>query len=456
VNEIYLLLLATLIALFLRLAGLVRSEEARSILISTLSLFCAYQITKSAWLVAAILAWAVACFGLLHLLSRVRTETRFRMVAAYIGSVGLVFVTFKTGHFGNSARNILLDQAVPFGFSFLMFQSISHFLTTYQRPERPLPPLAIFLRTLLFFPALFCGPFVRAEEIVAVQSGQDAGMMNLFRSYCLVCLGIFKFSLSAFLRRILYPIPLTAAATLEKLHPATTFLIASLYLYANFSGFSDVVVGLARILGYEVPRNFQFPFFSRSIGDYWRKWHISLGNWFRLHVYFPVNYTLSGRFGGRPGALRVSGLLATALCFLLIAFWHEISWKFFLYGVANFLFVFFLRTERWSRLVSVPLTFAIIVLLTGLFLSRDVESFFALLTLGMKTGLTVIDWKVILLWAALMAYLFAADELVKIARPHSARYYRLGILACFLMSVLNLWAGITVSAGSSKSVYMGY
>ncbi|MEM9260514.1 MAG: MBOAT family O-acyltransferase, partial [Bacteroidota bacterium] len=204
--------------------------------------------------------------------------------------------------------------ALPLGISFYTFQAISYLIDTYRGttlPQRNLAKLGLYIS---FFPQLIAGPIVRYQDMIAQIRQRE-------RSWALTAEGLQRF-LIGLAKKVL--IANTLATVVEEIFALdftgmdafTAWAGALLYagqLYFDFSGYSDMAIGLGLLFGFRLPENFHFPYASTSIRDFWRRWHITLGAWFRDYLYLP----LGGSRGGKWLTLR--NLL---LVFLATGFWH--------------------------------------------------------------------------------------------------------------------------------------
>lgn len=227
----------------------------------------------------------------------------------------------------------LLQIALPIGISFYTFQIISYTIDVYrgEAAQKNLLSLALYIT---MFPQLVAGPIVRYSHI--------AGQLNCGPSPSLhqTALGIRRFVLGL-AKKILLANQLGELCSLFLASGEPSVLFCWLYavaftleLYFDFSGYSDMAIGLGRIFGFRFSENFDYPYLAASITEFWRRWHISLGTWFRDYVYIPLG-------GNRKGMGRQ--LLNILLVWLLTGFWHGAAWNFLLWGL---LFALLLTIEK--------------------------------------------------------------------------------------------------------------
>ncbi|MGB1075849.1 MAG: MBOAT family O-acyltransferase [Flavobacteriales bacterium] len=231
---------------------------------------------------------------------------------------------------------------LPVGISFYTFQTLSYSIDIYRRQLEPTRDLIAFAAFVSFFPQLVAGPIERASALLPQISKRRLFSYDLAVSGMrLILWGLFKKVVVAD----------TCAGLVDKLfsHPDTfspPFLVLgaiyfAIQVYGDFSGYSDIAIGTARLFGIRLSQNFKSPFFARDIAEFWRRWHISLTTWFRDYVYYP----LGGSRGGKMQAIR-----NTFLIFIVSGFWHGANWTFLLWGFIHAcLFLPLLLTGRNRR-----------------------------------------------------------------------------------------------------------
>ena len=229
---------------------------------------------------------------------------------------------------------------VPLGLSYFTFQSAGLLIDVYRgKAELPRNPLKLWL-FVGYFPQLAQGPISTWKELGGqLLTGHRLEPEAIASGFTLMLWGFFKKLVIA--DRL---VPMTLALLTEEPIPGylalSGLVLYALRLYADFSGGMDVVRGVSRMFGVELPENFRRPFFSQSVAEYWRRWHITLGGWFRSYLLYPLTTSRAGIALGR-GASRIFGkkagrmvptALATLLVFLLIGIWHGLSWNAAVYG----------------------------------------------------------------------------------------------------------------------------
>ena len=220
-------------------------------------------------------------------------------------------------------QNIFL----PVGISFFLFQSLSYTIDIYRGSLKPVDRWGDYLFYLSFFPQLVAGPIVRARDfLVQIRQNPIAVSREMFGTgIYLIAIGLFKKAVISdyislnFVDRIFDDPALYSG--MECLAAVYGY---ALQIYCDFSGYSDMAIGLGHFFGFHFLENFNYPYESRSVTEFWRRWHISLSTWFREYVYIPLG-------GNRKGKGRQ--LLNIAIVWLLTGLWHGASWNFVLWGV---------------------------------------------------------------------------------------------------------------------------
>lgn len=280
-------------------------------------------------------------FGLL--IERFRGRRAAKVLLALSVASSLAFlVYFKYADFFITNWNAvtgfavpLLEIALPIGISFYTFQILSYTVDVYRGEVSAQKNPVDLAAYITLFPQLIAGPIVRYSDI-------DRQLSERTHTLDKTALGIRRF-IFGLAKKILIADALAAfcsdfSASGEKsvLFFWLYAVAFSLQIYFDFSGYSDMAIGLGRIFGFEFPENFNYPFISGSITEFWRRWHISLGSWFRDYVYIPLG-------GNRVSKAR--GLFNIFVVWMLTGFWHGASWNFIFWGL--FFAVWLLAEKLW-------------------------------------------------------------------------------------------------------------
>lgn len=432
-------------------------RELRAALLLLLSLGFLYYCASSAIAFCLMVAWVLTVYLLAQL--AIKAPGRLNLMAVYILPVVLIFIAFKLGLFAVLEKGSLMEYAMPIGFSFVMFHSIALVLDRQRiAPGTPLKWYE-FTSSALFFPTLAIGPFHKFQVFQEGLKSQWNGQ-RLFHGYCLVCLGAFKLGISGVLLKpyFLRGMPIVFNPERNPFHPSVILLLGSVFLFANFSGYSDLVVGFAKMMGFDIPPNFRFPFLARSMAGYWRNWHVSLGAWFREYVFLPLHYKLASQRSLKWSNSNTAAI-AIFITFFLIGIWHEFSVKILLYSIANGALVAYLFPNNRNAWIGIPLTFALALLINGIFLSRDLETFERLMSYMLEwpsSEKVHINLVTAGLCFFLLAIFYAAEKLVSMLEHENLRWSTLIVSANFVLCIVELFVGITLGIGRTDTVYIGY
>jgi len=240
-----------------------------------------------------------------------------------------------------------LHVILPVGISFYTFQSMSYTIDVYRRQIEWEPSLLKFATFIALFPQLVAGPIVRASDFL-YQMREDRRFCwaNFNSGLGRVLWGFFKKiaiadSLGPFVDQCFQ-----SPASFGSMHLLIGVVFYSFQIYCDFSGYSDIAIGLARMMGYNFPENFKTPYFSRSFSEFWTRWHISLSSWLRDYLYIPLG-------GNRHGKLAT--YKNNMLTMLLGGLWHGANWAFVFWGLLHGLYLILQRfiAPVWHRLIRV-------------------------------------------------------------------------------------------------------
>jgi alginate O-acetyltransferase complex protein AlgI len=282
-----------------------------------------------------------------------RDKRRLRVLAAAVAANLLLLVIFKYLNFIVDNANLVLESAgaeaiemrrikLPLGISFYTFHALSYLIDVYRRnvpAQRSFPQFSLYI---CLFPQLVAGPIIRYKDIRDQLAQRPTTLGDFGAGASRFVMGLAK--------KLLVANPLGAVADtafgvsagdIDQLDAWLGLFCYSLQIYFDFSGYSDMAIGLARMFGFRFPENFAYPYSARSIQEFWRRWHISLSTWFRDYVYIPLG-------GNREGQART--LRNLWIVFLLTGAWHGASWNFVIWGAVH---GFFLMTERWQPVARV-------------------------------------------------------------------------------------------------------
>ncbi|MCW3128022.1 MAG: hypothetical protein JWO03_3680 [Bacteroidetes bacterium] len=292
------------------------------------------------------------------------------LILSIILNLGLLFYFKYFNFFMGNVSAVLVSAGMkslewtkvilPIGISFFVFQEMSYTIDIYRGEHKPLKKFSDYMLFIFLFSHLIAGPIVTynvlADDIVDRRK-------NLNNDYRL--LGFFRFIIGLS-RKVLIANPLGLVAdhmfngNLASLSAGDAWLGIIAYtfqLYFDFAGYSDMAIGLGKMMGFNFPENFDSPYISQNITEFWRRWHITLGSWMRRYLYIPLG-------GNRISVPRT--YLNLWIVFILSGFWHGASWNFLVWGCYHGLFIvidklFWERlSEKLPRIINVILTFFIV------------------------------------------------------------------------------------------------
>lgn len=231
---------------------------------------------------------------------------------------------------GLSSNYSSLQIILPVGISFYTFQTLSYTIDVYRREIQPTSNFVIFATYVSFFPQLVAGPIERAKNLLPqfinprkfdfhqAKSGIQLIIWGLFQKV------VIADNCATFVNTIF--------DSYERLNSLSLILGAFYFafqIYGDFAGYSNIAIGTARLFGFDLMRNFNYPYFSKNIGEYWRRWHISLSTWFRDYLYIPL--------GGSRGS-KFQQIRNVFIIFIVSGFWHGANWTFIAWGGLHALF----------------------------------------------------------------------------------------------------------------------
>jgi alginate O-acetyltransferase complex protein AlgI len=271
-----------------------------------------------------------------------------------------------------------LKVALPIGISFFTFHKLSYVIDVYRGTCPPMKRFSLFALYVAFFPQLVAGPIVRYNQISEQLLARVHSLDKFFDGVTRLCFGLGKKMLIANVLgsvadRILAPgveSPACSAAWLAML--CYTFQI-----YFDFSGYSDMAVGMGKMFGFTLPENFNQPYIARSITEFWRRWHMSLSNWFKDYLYIPLG-------GNRVSPGRT--YLNLWIVFFLCGLWHGAAWSFVIWGCYHGLWLVIERSflgkhlERAPAFLTRPWTFLLVVIGWVFFRANGIAQAFSLLS----------------------------------------------------------------------------
>jgi alginate O-acetyltransferase complex protein AlgI len=306
-----------------------------------------------------------------------RSMRKLWLAVGLAANLGLL-VYFKYAEFGYGMLRDLgavpggdapgwVQVALPIGISFFTFQKISYLVDVYRRVKGPLSRFADYALYVVLFPQLIAGPIVRYQDLADQISERTTSYDDRIVGFVRFAVGLAKKVLIANnLGAIADPIfahdPVSGASAW------TALLAYSFQIYFDFSGYSDMAIGLGRMMGFRFMENFNMPYRAQSVTEFWRRWHISLGTWMRDYLYIPLG-------GSKLGTGRT--YVNLVVVFACSGLWHGASWNFVVWGLYHGLWLVMERLElgfRWPRIPAALRTLATFAVVTVGWVLFRVES----------------------------------------------------------------------------------
>ncbi len=319
---------------FIPIYALVR--ERRWQMLAFVSLFSLYFYYKSSGMfVVLLIGTSIVDWCLSRLLVLLHSPIKRRLcVAASLATSLGILAYFKYANFFLWNINAMvgtnfqpLDLILPVGISFYTFQSVSYIIDVYKGRVRPTRYWLEYFFFLSFFPALVAGPIVRADYFLPqLDRRNHATRRQMWSGMWLILLGVAKKAIIAdYIAQyndLIFQTP-TGYSGFESLMGIIGY---TMQIYCDFSGYSDMAIGIALIMGFHLAQNFNFPYKSQNLTDFWRRWHISLSSWLRDYVYIPLG-------GNRHGTFRT--YLNNFITMLVGGLWHGAAWRFVFWGAMH-------------------------------------------------------------------------------------------------------------------------
>jgi len=262
-----------------------------------------------------------------------------------------------------------LQILLPIGVSFIVFEKITYIVDLYRRVGEPAKNLLSYLNYVFLFPKLLAGPIIKYHEIDKQFRERTLNAENFFEGFKRFLRGLIKkVFIADTCAEIADQVFALQGADLGFGYAWLGMLCFTLQIYFDFSGYSDMALGLARLLGFELKENFNLPYIATSFTDFWRRWHISLSTWIKEYLYIPL--------GGNQGS-KTRVYFNLWICFLLSGLWHGASWTFVLWGAYHGLFLildklFWLnKTKKLPYFFRASVTLILVMFGWVIFRSKD-------------------------------------------------------------------------------------
>jgi alginate O-acetyltransferase complex protein AlgI len=364
------LFLFVFLPIFLLIYHLANKNLKNYILLISSLLFYAWGAPKFIFL---LLFSLTVNFYIVRKLYNSKHKRKLLLTLSIVINIGLLVYFKYTNFLIENLNNVLvgfsiktlnwLNIALPIGISFFTFQSVTYTIDVYRNIHKPLDKLTDYLLYILMFPQLIAGPIVRFNTIAddLINREQNDTIDN--KLY-----GVYRFIIGLSKKVLIANV---LAEQVEKFYSVSimdmgsgiawiAIIAYSFQIYFDFSGYSDMAIGLGRIIGFKFPENFNNPYVSQSISEFWRRWHITLGEWMKDYLYIPL--------GGNK--VKSNGRLYFNLIFvfLISGFWHGASWNFIIWGAWHGLFlildrIFLIKSlKNIGKIPKILLTYFVVLI----------------------------------------------------------------------------------------------
>jgi alginate O-acetyltransferase complex protein AlgI len=311
-----------------------KNERLRILWVTVFSLYFYYKCAGIYWLLHVVIV--LVDFTLAILMAEAKTKIRKNALLgmSLLVNLGMLFYFKYTNYFLELYANIThgtystLDIFLPAGISFFTFQSLSYTIDVYRNELKPLRNILDYAFFVTFFPQMVAGPIVRAADFLPqINKVPSLNQAQFGRAIFLIATGLFKKAIISdyisanFVDRVFDSPKLFTG--LENLMAIYGYAIQ---IYCDFSGYSDMAIGLALLMGFTFPVNFNAPYQSFSITEFWRRWHISLSTWLRDYLYIPLG-------GNKKGRIRT--YINLLITMLLGGLWHGAATRFLIWGALH-------------------------------------------------------------------------------------------------------------------------
>ena len=361
-----------LFLLFIPVYALIKEKRNKMMLfVIAFSLFFFYK--SSGWFFLLLVATSIFDWWVAQFIdsSKNRTERRIALSVSLVFSLSILLF-FKYSNFVMSNLEALiggnfqpLDLILPVGISFYTFRTISYVVDVYKRKIQPVDDYIEYLFFLSYFPCLVAGPIVRAKDFMPqLQENKPATREMIYGGLFLVMLGVLKKAVFADYIAQYNNIAFGNPAGYTGFELLMAVLGFTIQIYCDFSGYSDMAIGLGSIMGFNLGINFDYPYRSLNVTEFWHRWHITLSTWLRDYVYIPLG-------GNRKGKLRQHFNLMVTM--LLGGLWHGAAWTFVVWGAGHGIalcvhkickpWLDTIASTRLTRCVSWLLTFSFVTFL---------------------------------------------------------------------------------------------
>lgn len=296
-------------------------------------------------------------------------KRKYYLFLSLVTNIGFLFM-FKYYNFLGGSINEFLNSynimynipsfklLLPVGISFYTFQTMGYSIDVFKNKTKPEEHLGIFAVYVSFFPQLISGPIERSGSLLPqFRKNFDPEYYSITDGLKLMLWGFFKKIVIADRLAVIVNNVFDNVHGHDSLSLMITTFIFAIQIYCDFSGYSDIAIGSAQVMGYKLMNNFKRPYHSENIAEFWRRWHISLTTWFRDYVFLPLSYSVSRKLPSEKySGIKTEYIIysySTILTFLLSGIWHGANWTFFLWGsLHGFYLIFGKLTRKYRKKIS--------------------------------------------------------------------------------------------------------
>jgi alginate O-acetyltransferase complex protein AlgI len=354
------------------------------------------------------------------------------------------------------------EVLLPIGISFFTFQKISYAIDVYRGENKRLTSFLDYLLYIIMFPQLIAGPIVRYKDVHLQiknfsSNNFDQKLQGLYRFIIGLSKKVFIANTFALIVSQINALGLENTSTAEAWIGALAY---TFQIYFDFAGYSDMAIGLGLMIGFKFPENFNFPYLSKSISEFWKRWHITLGSWMRDYLYIPLG-------GNKVSTKRIYFNLV--FVFFISGFWHGANWNFIVWGLFHGLFLVLERLFLSAALKKMPVIFQrfytfFIVIIGWVFFSMDLETAFVFLkkmfcfsSFDLGVSISGKSWS-LMLFGVLFSFigfnkkieLFLNELPFRIANLNTSQTLVIFPVFLFLLSMATIWI---MNSGFNPFIY---
>ncbi len=354
------------------------------------------------------------------------------------------------------------EVLLPIGISFFTFQKISYAIDVYRGENKRLTSFLDYLLYIIMFPQLIAGPIVRYKDVHLQiknfsSNNFDQKLQGLYRFIIGLSKKVFIANTFALIVSQINALGLENTSTAEAWLGALAY---TFQIYFDFAGYSDMAIGLGLMIGFKFPENFNFPYLSKSISEFWKRWHITLGSWMRDYLYIPLG-------GNKVSTKRIYFNLV--FVFFISGFWHGANWNFIVWGLFHGLFLVLERLFLSASLKKMPVIFQrfytfFIVIIGWVFFSMDLETAFVFIkkmfdfsSFDLGLSISLKSWS-LMLFGILFSFigfnkkieLFLNELPFRIANLNTSQTLVIFPVFLFLLSMATIWI---MNSGFNPFIY---